>query len=70
MGVSLHMGLVGLRILFVSYFPRVNGVSTSIHTFTRALEQLDHEVHLITSNYVEHQPGTRPSHSPTAGRLS
>ena len=48
-----------MRILFVSdvYFPRVNGVSTSINTFTRALEQLGHEVHLIAPNYVEHQPG-------------
>ena len=48
-----------MRILFVSdvYFPRVNGVSTSIKTFTRALEQLGHEVHLIAPNYLEHQPG-------------
>ncbi len=47
-----------MRILFVSdvYFPRVNGVSTSIKTFTRALEQLGHEVHLIAPNYLQHQP--------------
>lgn len=47
-----------MRILFVSdvYFPRVNGVSTSIRTFTRALEQLGHEVHLIAPNYLAHQP--------------
>ena len=47
-----------MRILFISdvYFPRVNGVSTSIKTFTRALEQLGHEVHLVAPNYLEHQP--------------
>lgn len=42
-----------MRILFVSdvYFPRVNGVSTSIKTFTRALRALGHEVTLIAPDY-------------------
>lgn len=42
-----------MRILFVSdvYFPRVNGVSTSIKTFTRALHGLGHEVTLIAPDY-------------------
>lgn len=42
-----------MRILFVSdvYFPRVNGVSTSIKTFTRALRSLGHEVTLIAPDY-------------------
>lgn len=42
-----------MKILFVSdvYFPRVNGVSTSIRTFVQCLQQLGHEVHLIAPDY-------------------
>jgi glycosyltransferase involved in cell wall biosynthesis len=42
-----------MKILFVSdvYFPRVNGVSTSIETFRRNLQALGHTVHLIAPDY-------------------
>lgn len=42
-----------MKILMISdvYFPRVNGVSTSIETFRRNLRQLDHTVHLIAPDY-------------------
>jgi 1,2-diacylglycerol 3-alpha-glucosyltransferase len=42
-----------LKILFISdvYFPRVNGVSTSIRTFASQLQELGHEVHLIAPDY-------------------
>jgi glycosyltransferase involved in cell wall biosynthesis len=42
-----------MRILMVSdvYFPRVNGVSTSIRTFREDLEALGHEVHLVAPDY-------------------
>jgi glycosyltransferase involved in cell wall biosynthesis len=42
-----------MRILMVSdvYFPRVNGVSTSIETFRRALEVLGDEVRLVVPRY-------------------
>lgn len=42
-----------MKILFVSdvYFPRVNGVSTSIETFRRNLHLLGHTVHLIAPAY-------------------
>lgn len=42
-----------MKILMISdvYFPRVNGVSTSIATFRRELEALGHEVHLIAPDY-------------------
>lgn len=41
------------------YFPRVNGVSTSIQTFRDSLLQLGHDVHLIAPQYTgeeEEQP--------------
>lgn len=43
-----------MKILFVSdvYFPRVNGVSTSIETFRRELRELGHTVHLIAPDYM------------------
>ncbi len=43
-----------MKILFISdvYFPRVNGVSTSIRTFVGQLQQLGHEVHLIAPDYA------------------
>jgi glycosyltransferase involved in cell wall biosynthesis len=42
-----------MKILMISdvYFPRVNGVSTSIETFRRNLRQLGHTVHLIAPAY-------------------
>ena len=42
-----------MKILFISdvYFPRVNGVSTSIETFRRNLHLLGHTVHLIAPDY-------------------
>jgi 1,2-diacylglycerol 3-alpha-glucosyltransferase len=42
-----------MRILFISdvYFPRVNGVSTSIKTFVNQLKILGHQVDLIAPDY-------------------
>ncbi|HAJ71773.1 MAG TPA: glycosyl transferase family 1, partial [Methylophilaceae bacterium] len=42
-----------MKILLISdvYFPRVNGVSTSIKTFTEQMQQLGHKVHLIAPDY-------------------
>jgi len=42
-----------MKILLISdvYFPRVNGVSTSIKTFTEQLQMLGHSVHLIVPDY-------------------
>ncbi len=42
-----------MKILFISdvYFPRVNGVSTSIETFRRNLHSFGHVVHLIAPDY-------------------
>jgi len=44
---------VTLKILFISdvYFPRINGVSTSINTFVGQLKEMGHEVHLIAPEY-------------------
>ena len=44
-----------MRILKVSdvYFPRVNGVSTSIETFRRDLIALGHEVTLVVPDYAD-----------------
>jgi glycosyltransferase involved in cell wall biosynthesis len=44
-----------MRLLMISdvYFPRVNGVSTSIHTTRHALEKLGHEVTLIAPAYPQ-----------------
>lgn len=43
-----------MKILFISdvYFPRINGVSTSIETFRRELRELGHTVHLIAPDYM------------------
>ncbi|HYL19352.1 MAG TPA: glycosyltransferase [Burkholderiales bacterium] len=60
-----------MRILMLSdvYFPRVNGVSTSIQTFRRQLAQLGHETLLIAPEYgggspADDEPGILriPSH--------
>ena len=42
-----------MKILLISdvYFPRVNGVSTSIRTFTEQLQMLGHTIHLIAPEY-------------------
>ena len=42
-----------MNILLISdvYFPRVNGVSTSVRTFTEQLQKLGHTVHLIAPDY-------------------
>ncbi len=44
-----------MKILFVSdvYFPRVNGVSTSIETFRQELHALGHTVHLVAPDYAQ-----------------
>lgn len=44
-----------MRILMISdvYFPRINGVSTSIQIFIRALEKRDHNITLIAPDYDE-----------------
>jgi 1,2-diacylglycerol 3-alpha-glucosyltransferase len=45
-----------LRILYISdvYFPRINGVSTSMQTFRRELEALGHEVVIVAPAYGPH----------------
>jgi len=42
-----------MKILFISdvYFPRINGVSTSIETFRHELRKIGHTVHLIAPDY-------------------
>jgi len=48
-----------VRVLFVSdvYFPRVNGVSTSIRTFRQDLAANGVETHLIAPHYAAPDPG-------------
>lgn len=43
-----------MKILFISdvYFPRINGVSTSIRTFVEQLQYLGHEVHMLAPDYA------------------
>jgi glycosyltransferase involved in cell wall biosynthesis len=43
-----------MKILFISdvYFPRINGVSTSIETFRKELRALGHTVHVIAPDYL------------------
>jgi glycosyltransferase involved in cell wall biosynthesis len=47
-----------MRILMISdvYFPRINGVSTSIQTFRTEFEKQGHEVTLIVPDYPAHYP--------------
>ncbi|MBI3901663.1 MAG: glycosyltransferase [Nitrosomonadales bacterium] len=47
-----------MKILFVSdvYFPRINGVSTSMETFRHELRELGHTVHLIAPDYLAPSP--------------
>ena len=44
-----------MNILFISdvFFPRVNGVSTSINTFATELKALEHQVTLIAPSYTD-----------------
>lgn len=44
-----------MKILYISdvYFPRVNGVSTSIETFRANLQTLGHTVHLVAPDYLK-----------------
>ena len=44
-----------MNILFISdvFFPRVNGVSTSINTFAKELRALGHQVTLIVPSYTD-----------------
>ena len=44
-----------MRILYVSdvYFPRINGVSTSIRTFRHDLQALGHEITLVAPDYPQ-----------------
>ena len=61
-----------MRVLMVSdvYFPRVNGVSTSIETFRRSLADLGVEVRLVVPKYADeaNEPGiTRVAGRPLPG---
>jgi len=51
-----------MRLLMISdvYFPRVNGVSTSIETTRHALEKLGHEVTLIVPDYPHQEESSDP----------
>ena len=51
-----------MRVLFVSdvYFPRVNGVSTSIRTFRQDLAQCGVETVLVAPRYGSDAPDTEP----------
>lgn len=51
-----------MRVLMISdvYFPRINGVSTSIQTFGRELTAAGHHVTLIAPDYGESQPEPFP----------
>lgn len=57
-----------MRILMISdvYFPRINGVSTSIQTFRRCLHQAGHETLLIAPEY----PQNTNSHEPDVMRVN
>lgn len=48
-----------LDILMITdvYYPRVNGVSTSIRTFRREFEKLGHSVRLVAPAYPRHNDG-------------
>jgi glycosyltransferase involved in cell wall biosynthesis len=51
------VGVESVRILMISdvYFPRINGVSTSIQTFRRDLQRLGHDVELVAPAYPGHE---------------
>ena len=56
-----------MRILMISdvYFPRINGVSTSIQTFRRGLHAAGHETILIAPEY----PGAARDSEPNILRV-
>lgn len=60
-----------MRVLLISdvYFPRVNGVSTSIRTFRSDLHALGIETVLVVPQYPGQQPDTEPDvvRSPSGG---
>jgi 1,2-diacylglycerol 3-alpha-glucosyltransferase len=60
-----------MRILKVSdvFFPRVNGVSTSIETFRRDLTALGHEVVLVAPEYSRAEAGGRAAADPSIVRV-
>lgn len=61
-----------MRILKVSdvYFPRVNGVSTSIETFRRDLTALGHEVTLVAPDYAGAGADQSADSSPSIARVA
>src|SRR5271170_6877632 len=60
-----------MRILKVSdvFFPRVNGVSTSIETFRRDLTALGHEVVLVAPAYSQDRADPHGSADPSIRRV-
>ncbi|HHC74998.1 MAG TPA: hypothetical protein ENK78_07985, partial [Thiothrix sp.] len=50
-----------MHILMISdvYFPRINGVSTSIQTFRRNLQEMGHQTTLIAPAYDEQAKTTK-----------
>ncbi|GAB1395215.1 glycosyltransferase family 4 protein [Rhodocyclaceae bacterium] len=50
--------MLAMRILMISdvYFPRINGVSTSIESFRHALADLDIDVHVLAPHYPAPHP--------------
>lgn len=60
-----------MRILKISdvFFPRVNGVSTSIETFRRDLAALGHEVVLVAPDYSRAAAGGHPAADPSILRV-
>jgi len=60
-----------MRILKISdvFFPRVNGVSTSIDTFRRDLEALGHEVVLVAPAYSRGSADPRETADPSIVRV-
>jgi len=59
-----------MRILKISdvFFPRVNGVSTSIDTFRRDLAALGHEVVLVAPSYSGTSADPRETASAVASK--
>lgn len=55
-----------MNILLISdvYFPRVNGVSTSIKTFTEQLQKLGHCIYLIAPDYTQRLEGEAGDNNP------
>lgn len=60
-----------MRILKISdvFFPRVNGVSTSIETFRRDLTALEHEVVLVAPEYSRSATDGRTAADPSIRRV-